>query len=129
MDMCNIHKICQSAASLCLARLPACYARVAIVHNVSKTGVTFPHCIALMRMITMNETVMILREGKMRGIIMMMKVIIGAIYLCRADVVARLLSPSWSQMIFPSNTCAYTRTRFTLAHTNTVSGSSVGPLP
>lgn len=40
----------------------------------------------------MNETVMILREGKMSGIIMMMKVIIVAIYLCRADAVARLLS-------------------------------------
>lgn len=41
-----------------------------------------------MRMITMNETAMILREGKMGRIIMMMKMIIGAIYLCRADVVA-----------------------------------------
>lgn len=39
-------------------------------------------------MITMNETAMILREGKMGRIIMMMKMIIGAIYLCRADVVA-----------------------------------------
>lgn len=75
------------------------YACVAIVHNVSKTGVTFPHCIVLMRMITMNETVMILREGKMGRIIMMMKVIIAAIYLCRADVVAQPRPPLLSLAI------------------------------
>lgn len=40
-------------------------------------------------MITMNEMVMILREGKMGRIIMMMKVITVAIYLCGADVVAQ----------------------------------------
>lgn len=49
---------------------------MAIAHNVSNPGVTFPHCIMLMKMITMNKTVMILREGKMGGIIMMMSVII-----------------------------------------------------
>lgn len=34
----------------------------------------------------MNKTVMILREGKVGRVMMMMKVIIVAIYQCRADV-------------------------------------------
>ncbi len=46
-----------------------------------------------MRMITINEMVMILREGKMGSIIMMMKVITVAIYLCRTDVVPQSRPP------------------------------------
>lgn len=83
----------------------------------------------------MNEMVMILREGKMGRIIMMMKVITVAIYLCGADVVAQswpLCFPSRSQMIFPLKHIlkhAHTCTCFTLAHTNTVKGLFIGSLP
>lgn len=73
-------------ASLCLSGLLDYY-----LLNVSNTGVTFPYCIALM--IMMNKTVMILREGKMGGIIMMMKVIIVATYLRRADVSGTVTAP------------------------------------
>lgn len=64
----------------------------------------------LMKMITMNETVMILREGKM------WRIIIVAIYLCRADVVAQ----SWPPFAFPHNhKGSLSWTHLTLAHENT----------
>lgn len=47
-----------------LADLLAFYGHVAIVHNVSKIEVTFPRCLVVMRVITMNEMLMILREGR-----------------------------------------------------------------
>lgn len=67
----------------------------------------------------MNGNVIIVREGKIGGIIMTMKVIIVAIYLCRADVVAHswpLCSPLRLQMICPSNIHALIRTYAHMLH-------------
>lgn len=67
----------------------------------------------------MNGNVIIVREGKIGGIIMTMKVIIVAIYLCRADVVAHswpLCSPLRLQMICPSNIHALIRTYTHMLH-------------
>lgn len=80
-----------------------------------------------MRTITIKGTVMILREGKMGSIIMMMmEVIIGAIYLCRADVVAKAGPPSLSLTIANASS---TRTRLTPARSNVVNISAAGSLP
>lgn len=79
-----------------------------------------------MRTITIKGTVMILREGKMGSIIMMMKVIIGAIYLCRADVVAKAGPPSLSLTIANASS---TSTRLTPARSNVVNISAAGWLP
>lgn len=72
------------------------YADVALFHNISKTGVTFSQRTVLMRMITMNKTMMILREGKMGRVMMMMKVMIVAIYLQNRCIVAH----SWTSLLF-----------------------------